>query len=105
MCILKISHSFQMINPTVNGYDYGTTTLAPSSLGLNINRHSSCKASFVNIKYLIVIIKCHDRTSGTTVAAFDITALQMYCSPTLNVLKLHKPILRQIIYFITLKYL
>lgn len=82
-----------MINPTVNDYDYGTTTLAPSFLELNINNYSSCKASFVNNKYLIVIIKCHNLTSEITVAAFDITALQMYCSLILNLLKLHKPII------------
>jgi len=66
-----------MINPTVNNYDYSTTTFAPSSVELNINNHSSCKATSVNIKYLIIIIKCHNLTSGTTVAAFDITAPQM----------------------------
>lgn len=95
-----------MINLTVNDYDYGATTLAPSSLELSIHFHSSFKASFVNIKYLIVIIKCHNLTSETTVAAFDITTLQMYCNPTSNLLKLHKPIiLRHIKYLITLKYL
>jgi len=68
-----------MINPTINDYAYGTTTLDPSSLELNINNHSSCKASFVNIKYLIIIIKCHNLMSGTTIAVFDITVLIMYC--------------------------